>query len=165
MPSIRLIQSADVTTGVGIQCLFDPIPGDDDDVALARAVMVALNTDRRALADDILPDSRSADRRGWWGDLDAKRIWNGWPIGTRLWLMVRDKITYAGAKQGATIERARRFIAEALQPFVDAKIASRFDIALRQVATDQITGTITIYRGPRQAIALEYQDMWTVFGG
>ncbi len=45
------------------------------------------------------------------------------------------------------------------------KIATRFDTALQQVGTDQISGTITIYRGPKTAIALQFQDLWRDFGG
>lgn len=164
MASIRLVQTAG-TTDVAIDTLFQPVPGADEDIALARSIMVALNTDRLALADDTLPNEKDNDRRGWWGDLNADTIWVGWPIGTRLWLMTRDKITDSNAKQGSTIAKAERFINEALQPFVDAKIFSRFTVSLTQVGTSQITGTITIFRGPRQAIALLYQDFWKPYGG
>lgn len=151
---------------VSLAVLFTPIPGvDDEAIALARAVQVALGTDRRALADDVLPVPPPAgqvpDRRGWWGDTNAATIWGGWPIGVRLWLMARDKITGSAAKQGATIEKARRYIAEALQPFVDAKLCSSFAIALSQTGRNKIEGTITLYRGPKSAIALQYQDFWT----
>ena len=170
MPSIRLIQStadpAGVPTyGVGIECLFRPVAGSDTDVALARAVTVALNSDRRALDDDILPTEQGDDRRGCWADTDADVIWKGWPIGSRLWLMSREKITDSTAAQGSTIEKARRFLSEALQPFVDAAICSSFTIDLARVGRDRIGGTIKIYRGPKVAIALEYQDLWSVFGG
>jgi phage gp46-like protein len=164
MPSIRLIQKVGLTE-LSIDTVFAPKPGPDFDVALARAVMVALNTDRLALPDDTLPNDRDDDRRGWWGDLNADTIWGGWPIGTRLWLMVRDKITGSNAKQGATIARATTFINEALQPFVDARIFSRFAVSLQVVGTSKVTGTITIYRGPKSSIALAYEDVWAPYGG
>ena len=164
MPDIRIVQ--DVTLdAVTMDWLVSPVTGIDETQALATAVMVALNTDRRALDDDVLPQLGSDDRRGWWGDTDAGSIWGGWPIGSRLWLMSRDTITDAGAKQGATIERARRYIKEALDPFVDAKIAPSFTIDLRQDGRDRITGTITMFRGPKSAIALQWQSLWTDFGG
>ena len=65
---------------------------DETDV-LANVVKVALMTDRRADIREILPDPDSSDRRGWWGDMDAEKIWDGWPIGCRNWLLTRAKIT------------------------------------------------------------------------
>ena len=57
--------------------------------------------------DDVLPQLTAPgdepDLRGWWGDTDAGTIWGGWPIGTRLWLLSRAKITDSAARQGATI--------------------------------------------------------------
>ncbi len=172
MPDIRLVQSiafgdtqVSSLDAVSIDWLTSPIAGIDETQALATAIMVALNTDRRALPDDVLPNPGDTDRRGWWADTDAATIWKGWPIGCRLWLMSRDKITDAGAKQGATIERAKRYIREALDPFVSAKIASSYTTDLRRDGRDRITGTITIFRGPKPSIALQYQSLWTEFGG
>src|SRR5262245_56204756 len=75
---------------------------------LATAVRLAVGTDALAAPEDILPwepdDDRS--RRGWWGDLEAEEIWNGWPIGCKHWLLRRAKITDSGAKEGATVVRA-----------------------------------------------------------
>ncbi len=168
MPDIRLYQAVTLQS-VTIDWLTAPVTGIDETQALATAVMVALNTDRRALDDDVLPQipqgDEPPDRRGWWGDLDAGTIWGGWPIGVRLWLMRRDKITDSAARQGAMVERARRYIAEALDPFVTARICSGYAIDLAQAGTDRITGTVTLYRGPKTAIALEFQDLWTELGG
>ena len=172
MPDIRLVPTISFgdtqvssLDAVSIDWLTSPVTGIDETQALASAVMVALNTDRRAQPDDVLPNPGDDDRRGWWADTNAATIWNGWPIGCRLWLMSRDKITDAGAKQGATIERARRYIREALDPFVKAKIATSYTVNLRRVGLDRITGKITMFRGPKSAIALEWQGLWTDFGG
>lgn len=164
MPDIRVVQDVSLEA-VTMDWLVSPVTGIDESRALATAVMVALNTDRRALPDDALPQPASDDRRGWWGDTDSGTIWDGWPIGSRLWLLSREKITDAGAERGATIERARGYVREALQPFVDAKIATGFAIDLRRVGVDRITGTITMVRGPKQAISLQWQSLWTDFGG
>jgi phage gp46-like protein len=145
---------------VGIGVFFDPTSGDDEEIALARAVNIALNTDRLALPDDTLPNGQDTDRRGHWADTDVAEIWAGWPVGCRLWLMTRDSLTDSHAAKGSSLERARRYIDEALQPFVVAKIASAYKIDLSQ-GPDSITGTITIYRGPKSAIALQYQALWT----
>ena len=169
MPSIRLVASTGLDTDVSIACLFTPVLGSDEDVALARAVMVALNTDGLADADATLPGLNDDNRRGWWGDLDTAEIWGGWPIGSQLWLMSRDKITDQNAKQGSTLEKANRFINAALQPFVDLGFCSSFDVSLAVLSGPNgpsgIGGTITIYRGPKSAIALAYQDLWTTYGG
>src|SRR4249919_3316624 len=61
----------------------------DDSQALATAMCVALGTNALADPDDILPDPDSTDRQGWWGDMDAETIWNGWPIGCKIWLLRR----------------------------------------------------------------------------
>ena len=164
--AIVITQTLTAPFTVQLSWRFGAAAGDQQDHRLANLVIIALGTDRRALPDDILPDPRSTDRRGWWGDTDAPTIWGATaPIGTRLWLLVRAKMTGSGAREGAVLTRAKTFIAEALQPLVDMKIATRFDTALQQVGADQISGTITIYRGPKTAIALAFQDLWRDFGG
>ena len=57
MASLRLVAETGLKTDVSIEgVLFKPQPGPDSDIALARAVLVALNTDRLALPDDALPE-------------------------------------------------------------------------------------------------------------
>lgn len=133
----------------------------DDTQALCTAVVVALGTDRLADPEDILPDPDSADRRGWWGDLDAEAIWDGWPIGSRLWLLQREKITGTGAQQGATVVRVEQYIREAIEPFIDRRIGSRFDVYVNRVSDQRIDALIRIYRGPALEIELRYQVLWT----
>ena len=164
MSSIVISQTFSAPFTVRLDWMFGTVAGDLQDHRLANAAIIALNTDRRANPDDKLPDPHSTDRRGWWGDTDAAAIWGGWPIGTRLWLLSRVKLP-GSTRDGATIERARQYIAEALQPFVDNRIATRFDIALAQDTPERISGTITIYRGPKTAIALQFADLWRDFGG
>jgi phage gp46-like protein len=53
---------------------------------------VSLFTDRIARTDDPLPEylpGRKSDRRGWWGDAES----GDWadPVGSRLWLLHREK--------------------------------------------------------------------------
>ena len=169
MASLRLVAETGLKTDVSLAVMFKPKAGPDSDIALARAVLVALNTDRLAMPDDTLPNPRDDNRRGWWGDLDAGTIWGGWPIGTRLWLLSRTKITDANAAQGSTLARAQQYIAEALQPFVDAKICTSFTTALAVLTGSNgdygITGTITLVRGPKSAISLEYESLWAPYGG
>ena len=96
--------------------------------------------------------------------MDAAAIWNGWPVGCKLWLLARSKITGVFARQGSTIARAEGYTRDALQPFVTQLIASQFTAAATQTDTQRIDVAVTIYRGPSQAIALRYADLWDELG-
>jgi phage gp46-like protein len=159
MPDIRLISVATPAL-VTFDWLQTPTGLIDETQQLADAIIVALNSD--ALADEIeaLPDPRDDNRRGWWGDLDASNIWNGWPLGSKLWLLRRAKIVDADAQEGATTARADAYIRAALKPFIDAGVCSRFDIDVQQMSEQRISATIIVYRGPKPAIRLEYQPLW-----
>jgi|SRR5262245_14577190 len=162
MPDVRLVQLSEFPyqTEVSVDWLLLNDGTLDDTQALATAVIVALGTDRLADINDILPDPDSTDRRGWWGDLDAETIWQGWPIGCRLWLLKRDKIVGAEAYQGATVTRVRHYIYEALQPFLDLRIASRMEVEVARIDTQRIDALIRLFRGPELAIELRYQVLW-----
>lgn len=134
--------------------------GLSEEEELATAVRMALGTDRTALESDVLPDPDSTDRRGWWGDIDAEDIWGGWPIGCKNWLLLRAKIADTNSVEGSTVLRAEMYTREALQPFIDKKIASAIDVQARRVGRQQIDVHVTIYRGPLQAIELRYALLW-----
>ena len=82
--------------------------GDD---GLLTSIIISLFTDRRANADDPLPDERvgqPSDLRGWWGDHlvqdgDVERI------GSRLWLLHREK------EMPEVVARADEYAREALE--------------------------------------------------
>jgi phage gp46-like protein len=162
MPDIRLVQvgTFPYQTEVSADWLLLGNGQLDDSQALATAVIVALGTDRLADEEDILPDPDSSDRRGWWGDFDAEEIWKGWPIGSRPWTLKRDKITGAGAQRGSTVVRVRHYIQEALQPFLELRIASRMDIEVARIDKQRIDALIKMYRGPELAIELRYEVLW-----
>lgn len=132
----------------------------DQSHALATAVTIALGTDGLAMPTDELPDIGDTDRRGWWGDIDADTIWQGWPVGSRLWLMTRAKITDATARQGSTVANIENYVREALQPFVTAKICSRFTVNVTRTGRETIVTKIRMYRGPLPDIVLEFQSLW-----
>lgn len=154
---ITEISPDDLTLG----WLMQPLDGTDQSGELASAVIVALGTDRRADEADELPALDSDDRRGWWGDTDAVEIWDGWPIGCRVWLLARSAIRSAGARQGSTLALAETYAYEALQPLIARGIASRVVVAAERVGTERIDAVVTIYRGPRDAVALRFQNLWT----
>jgi phage gp46-like protein len=131
----------------------------DDRQALATAVIVALGTDGLADRDDVLPDF-SGDRAGWWGDFETEEIWGGWPIGSKLWLLRRSKIEDPGSQRGATVTRVDRYIREALQPFLDHRIASRLEVNVARAGRERIDAQVVLYRGPTIAVDLKYQILW-----
>jgi phage gp46-like protein len=133
----------------------------DTDEQLATSVIVALGTDALASRDDLLPDPDSTDRAGWWGDLDAEEIWGGWPIGTKLWLLRRSKIEGPGSQYGSTVSRVEQYIKDALQPFIDRGIASKVQAKAERTGRDRIEALVRMYRGPRLAVELRYEVLWT----
>jgi phage gp46-like protein len=163
IPDIRLVQQGEFPgqTEVSIDWLLLGDGTLDTNDALATAVIVALGTDALADRDDPLPDPDSTDRRGWWGDLDTEVIWNGWPIGTKLWLMRREKITGPGAARGSTVTRVDTYIRNAIQPFIDRRIATQMDVKVERVGRERIQALIRLYRGPRLAVDLRYQVLWS----
>lgn len=86
----------------------------EGDQGLFTAVVISLFTDARAHDDDSLPDDRPGqpeaekDRRGWWGDgLTADADASG-PMGSRLWLLWREK------DLPAVVARAQQYAEESL---------------------------------------------------
>jgi phage gp46-like protein len=161
MPDIRVV---DILIPSPVSVTFDwlqrPDGMLDETQELASAVSVALATDARAAPDDALPGLDDEDRRGWWGDIDAAELWQGWPVGSKLWLLRRAKITDVGAREGATVAIIERYIRACLKPFLDAKVASRFAVTVERAGASQISGAIVMYRGPLPAVALRYQALW-----
>jgi phage gp46-like protein len=145
---------------VTLDWLKTPVHLLDETNELQTAVILALGTDRLANPDDPLPVIGSDDRRGWWGDVDAEEIWDAWPIGARIWLLERAKITDAGYKFGATVANAEAYVREALQPFLEKKIASKMSVTAVRNGLGEIDVTAVLYRGPQPDIALQFQGLW-----
>jgi phage gp46-like protein len=167
MPDIRLVQNSAAFPAYSIPIDWSLLSDGtlDDTQALATAVIVALGTDRLALSDDILPDPDSTDRAGWWGDLDAAELFSGWPIGTRLWLLKRTKIVGPEDIEGATVARVEEYIIEAIQPFVDLKIVSAFNVQATRVGIERIDAYVVLYRGPKTPVELRFQVLWNEIEG
>src|SRR6516165_2984620 len=105
-PDVRLVQNTFFPQySVTMDWSLLPDGSLDDTQALATAVVVALGTFGLASPDDRLPDPDSSDRMGWWGDMDADIIHNGWPIGSKVWLESRSAIEGTDSKWGATQAR------------------------------------------------------------
>lgn len=132
----------------------------DDREELATAVRVALGSNFLASAGNVLPDPDSTDRAGWWGDFQAAEIWDGWNIGCKNWLLTRAKMSDATSVEGSTLERAKQYTMEALQPFIDRLMASAMYVTSRRLNDQTIEVDAVLYRGPREEIALRFQLLW-----
>lgn len=151
---------------------FDWVIKDHDlapDDTLETAIILSLFTDRRARADDPLPDGGD-DRRGWWAD--------AWPqaparagqdlIGSRLWLLEREKDTRE------VVNRARDYAEEALQWLVEDGIAERIEVMAGWVEqngalTGQKTATVipgvlglgaVIYRPAQTPVRYRFETLF-----
>jgi phage gp46-like protein len=165
VPDIRLVQNRQFPKySVTLDWSLLPDGTLDDTQALATAVCVALGTNALASDQDILPDPDSKDRCGWWGDLDAELIWNGWPIGSKLWLLRRAKVNSASSREGSTLVRVENYIRDAIQPFVDHKVCTNFAVWATRVDKQRIDALVRLYRGPREPVELQYQILWDNMG-
>lgn len=118
---------------------------------LETAVILSLFTDRRASDSDRLPGG-GTDRRGWWGD--AARADR--PMGSRLWLLAREKTT------PALRVRAEGYVREALDWMIEDGLADRID-----VVSEYAPGTparldilVTIVRDGIEIYARRFDPFW-----
>jgi phage gp46-like protein len=160
MTDIRVVNVTNLK-GIWADWLLLPNNTLDQSEELGNIVKVALLSYALASPDDILPDPDSTDRCGWWGDLDADTIWNGWPIGAKIWLLKRAKITPAQAQEGSTLARAEAYCRVALQPMIQNQLCSRIDVTATRADTQRINVLVTVYRGPLQLIQLQFQNLWS----
>jgi phage gp46-like protein len=84
------------------------------DDGIYTSVILSLLLDAPAQPGDVLPDPKSTDRRGWWGDAYLPQI-NGKPdhYGSRLWLLRRC------AAVPKTASRAKQYATEALNWMIE----------------------------------------------
>jgi phage gp46-like protein len=161
MTDVRFRQQSDpIGYAVQLDWLLSPMNQLQDGRSLQSAMIVALGSNALADVSDPLPDPNSTDRGGWWGDLDAQEIWGGWPVGSKLWLLKRSKITSSLASDGGTVYRAQGYGREATQPFVDLKIASAMSVSAERSDVNQIDMRIVASRGPASDVELRYAELW-----
>lgn len=124
----------------------DLLRGDD----LATVVFISLFTDALAADDDEIPDGTS-DRRGWWGDPK---------IGSRLWLLTREKLTLDTAARAETYGR------EALQWLIDDGIAVRVDLKATPIfgVPGKLILEIVLYKTDGTRRALNFVWVWNGIG-
>lgn len=109
MSDIRLAINEDNVFDIAIE--NGDLKGDD---GLETAVAISIFTDRR-VTDEELPFPQ-IDKKGWWGDMFPEVEQD--KIGSRLWLVGREKVTQEVAN------RAQDYCKEGLQWLIDDGVAA-----------------------------------------
>ena len=115
---------------------------------LARAVVISLFTWRRAAPDDKVEGTRW----GWWADgFDGEANDR---IGSRLWLLSREKVT------NSTMTRAREYAEEALLWLTEQKVATKVTVTVERRGLDGLALLALIEReqGP---VDLRFDNVWS----
>lgn len=123
------------------------VPGDlqqGDD--LQTAIYISLFTDRLARDDDEIDGT---DRLGWWGDTGE-----AYPIGSRLWLLRRQKLTSQVAG------KAEDFCREALQWLLDDSVVSSITVQSRMVYPRTLLLGIAYQEPGKTAQSVKYSWVW-----
>lgn len=126
-------------------------PGLAADDGLETAVIISLFTDRRAEADDALPDGGD-DRRGWWGDAYAEAP--GDLIGSRLWLLSREKLL------PEALRKAKEYAEEALAWMVADGVAERVVVAAEAAERKMIGLAVEIHRPRQEPARFRFPVYW-----
>lgn len=138
-PLSIVIDGVETPLGMG---QLDPLP---------RAVIISLFTWRRALPDDPV----DGVRMGWWADgLDG--VVND-RIGSRLWLLSREKLTLS------TINRAREYARESLQWLLDDGVATGVAVTAERYGMDQLRLQCVISRAQGAPVTLRFDNAWRSF--
>ena len=122
------------------------------DAGLQTAIVWSLITDKRATADDILPDG-SDDRRGNWGD--AWPEIDGHQLGSRDWIVL-NRAKQTQETLNAAIDSAR----DALQWLIDQGIAANIDVTGEWVRSGLLGRTITVTRPNGATTTFRYDTVW-----
>jgi phage gp46-like protein len=115
------------------------------------AILISLFTDRVANSDDVIPDG-TTDPRGWWAD-DAK-----YPIGSRLWLLEREK------QLDSIPQRAKDYCREALKWMLDDGVVAKFDIAAQWVRDSFLGVQVTAYQQDGTTVVVKFSAAWNLTG-
>lgn len=118
---------------------------------LETAVIVRLFTWRRAKDDDVLPDD-SGERYGFWAEAYARE--NATPLGSRLWLLARAKLTQQ------TLNLAKLYVEEALADLVENGVAQQIDVTVERYGLNSMSIQIVMYRGVGGVDPLRFEYTW-----
>ena len=132
-----------------------------DSATLESEVMTSLFTDRRAAADDPLPDGAAEaglERRGWWAD--ALHEVAGHLTGSKLWLLVRRKA------DEETRLLAELYARESLQHLVDQGAAAAVEVTATWAPPPRAPGRlaleVAVLRPDGSRFTAGFDLAWTV---
>jgi phage gp46-like protein len=118
---------------------------------LETALILSLFLDRRALADDTLPDE-TGDRRGWsldqYGDLEGDQY------GSRQWLLARSR------DLDNIAARAKIYSEEAVQWLVDDGVADRVEVAVERLQAGWLGYSVTVYHAAHPPRQYQFKQFW-----
>jgi phage gp46-like protein len=120
----------------------DLLSGND----LETAILISLFTDRLARTDDKYDGE---DRRGWWGDTGAD-----YPIGSRLWLIKRQKLTAAIAG------KAEDYATEALQWLIDDGVVASITVTTQIIYPSRLYMQIVFFKPDGTSPTFKYSWAW-----
>lgn len=112
-------------------------PDVKQDRGLRTAIIISLFTDRQAEPDDNIPDG-SENRRGWWADVFMGP--DGSKIGSRLWLLSREKQTRD------VLGRAVAYARESLQWLVVDGVARWIDVSAEWLRPGVLALYVQVYK-------------------
>lgn len=112
---------------------------------LVTSMYISLFTDRLANPDDVIPDG-TLDPRGWWGDTR---------LGSRLWLLERSKQTQD------VLSRARDYVLEALQWFIDDGVVARFDVTTEFTRPGMLGIDVVAWDRAGNQLATRFDWVWS----
>lgn len=124
------------------------------DDGLQTSIIISLFSDRRARADDSLP-GEDGDRRGWWAD--AYSLIEGDQIGSRLWLLSREK------ELTETLRRAKEYAEEALAWLVTDGIAARVEVTPSVPRRGVLGLAVAVLRLDGRLENFQYDVLWEAF--
>lgn len=142
MADIKTLWVVDEARGDWQTSMGDLASGDD----LQTAILISLFTDRQARSDD---DYDGEARRGWWGDTGSTDN-----IGSRLWLLNRQKLTTN------TAQRAEDYTTEALQWLIDDGVVSAFSVEAQIVYPARLYLTITYQMPDQTSTSIKFSWVW-----
>lgn len=121
-----------------------------EDDGLQTAVIISLFTDRRADDADRLPGAD--DKRGWWADAYAEI--DGDKIGSRLWLLAREKQTQL------VLVLAKAYAEEALAWLLEDGIARAVNVSAEIVREGVLGLGIEILRAAAPPQKYRFETFW-----
>lgn len=125
------------------------------DPGLETATLISLFSQGRAGEEDKLPD-KADTRRGWWGDTLHEK-----PIGSKLWLLDRAKIT------DETRVAAEQYARDCLAWMVEDGIADSIEVETRRNGLYRIDTAVRIIKKDNSNVFFRYFLNWKaqIFGG